>query len=116
MELIRFSKTDKPVSIDIQVEEAPVWSYIYVGDITFKSKSSAGGNSNHILGLPVNLDDDINSWDIRLGNISTSTLTATVTITWTQDDKVLNIWTRQIDVPAEAAVKISDDALLEATN
>jgi len=115
MELIRFNKNDKPVSIDIQVEEAPIWSYIYVGDLTFKSKSSAGGSSKHTLGLPVNLDDDINSWDIRLGNISKSALTATVTITWMQDNQVLNVWTRQIDVPAEAAAKVSDDALLEAT-
>lgn len=116
MELVQFSKNGGPVSIDIDIVDTDVWSYIYVSDLTFTNKSSTGNPSHHILGLPVNLDDDINSWDIRLGNIGTSTVTVTVTITWKQDGRTLNVWSRSVNVPAGAATKISDDALLDATN
>ncbi len=114
MELVQFNKNGGPVSIDVDIANANVWSYIYASDLTFTNKSSTGNPSHHILGLPVNLDDDINSWDIRLGNIGTSDITATVTITWKQDGHILNVWTQPVDVPAGAATKVSDDALLDA--
>lgn len=115
MELVQFKKNGGPVTIDIDILNN-VWSYIYESDLEFTNKSSTGDPSHHTLGVPVNLDDDINSWDIRLGNIGTSSITVPVKITWKQDGNILNEWSRQVDVPAGAATKISDDALLDATN
>jgi hypothetical protein len=114
MELIQFNKNGGPVTIDVDIAGASIWSYIYVGDFTFKNKSTNTPASNHTLGLPVNLDDDINSWDIRIGNISGSAIQATAKITWRQNGNVLNVWTKQVTVPAQSATKVSDDALLAA--
>jgi hypothetical protein len=115
MELIQFNKNGGPVTIDIVIDGLKVWSYVYSGDFTFKNNSVSGRERNHTLGLPVNLDNDINAWDIRFGNISENSIAAIATINWMQDGQVLNTWTRQVQVLGESATKISDDALLIGT-
>ena len=64
------------------------------------------------LAQPVNLDNDINSWDIRFGNISEDSIVAAATIHWKQDGQVLKTWTKQVLVPAESVANVSADALL----
>ena len=70
MELVQFNKNGGPVTIDIAVQGSNVWSYVYASDFTFKNNSAADKDPNHTLGLPVNLDNDVNAWDIRFGNMS----------------------------------------------
>ena len=112
MELIQFNKNGGPVVIDIEINGADIWSYEYVGDSTFKNNSGAAEASRHTLSAPGNLDNDINSWDIRFGNISEESIVAAATIRWKQDEQILRIWTKQVLVPAVSVVKVSDDALL----
>lgn len=112
MELIQFNKNGGPVTIDIAINGAKIWSYEYVGDSTFKNNSGASDDSKHTLSVPVNLDNDINSWDIRFGNISGDSIVSAATIHWKQDEQVLKSWTKQVLVPAESVTKVSDDALL----
>ena len=105
MELIQFNKNGGPVTIDITINGANIWSYEYVGDSTFKNNSGTSNGSSHILGSPGNLDNDINSWDIRFGNISDDSIVAAATIHWKQDGQVLKTWTEQVLVPAESVAK-----------
>ena len=112
MELIQFNKNGGPVTIDITINGANIWSYEYVGDSTFKNNSATSNGSTHILGSPVNLENDINSWDIRFGNISEDSIVAAATILWKQDGKVLKTWADQVMVPAESVASVSGDALL----
>ena len=112
MELIQFNKNGGPVTIDITINGANIWSYEYVGDSTFKNNSAAGNGSAHTLSLPANLDNDINSWDIRFGNISDDAIVAAATIHWKQDQQVLKTWSKRALIAAESAAKVSDDALL----
>jgi hypothetical protein len=112
MELIQFNKNGGPVTIDITINGASLWSYEYVGDSTFKNNSGTSNGSTHILGSPVNLENDINSWDIRFGNISDDSFVAAATVDWKQDGQVLKTWTERVLVPAESVANISADALL----
>jgi hypothetical protein len=112
MELIQFNKNGGAVTIDIVINGAKVWSYEYVGDSTFKNNSGTSDDSRHTLSQPVNLDNDINSWDIRFGNISEDAFVAAATIRWNQDGQLLKTWTKQVLVPGAAVAKVSDDALL----
>jgi hypothetical protein len=112
MELIQFNKNGGPVTIDITINGANVWSYEYVGDSTFRNNSGTSNGSAHILSSPVNLNNDINSWDIRFGNISKDSIVAAASIHWKQDGQVLKTWTEQVLVPAESVAKVSGDALL----
>ena len=112
MELIQFNKNGGPVTIEIVIQGADVWSYVYAGDFMFKNNSGTGRTASHTLGLPVNLDNDIHSWDIRFGNISDEIIAAAGIVTWKQDEQVINIWTKQVQVPPGSAIKISDDAFL----
>ncbi len=112
MELIQFNKNGGPVTIDIVINGAKIWSYEYVGDSTFKNNSGTSDDSKHTLSQPVNLDNDINSWDIRFGNISEDAFVAAATINWKQDEQLLKTWTKQVLVPGVSVTKLSDDALL----
>ena len=112
MELIQFNKNGGPVTIDITTNGANIWSYEYVGDSTFRNNSGTSNGSSHLLGSPVNLENDINSWDIRFGNISDDSAVAAATIHWKQDGQVLKTWTDQVLVPAESVASVSGDALL----
>lgn len=112
MELIQFNKNGGPVTIHITINGANIWSYEYVGDSTFKNNSATSNGSTHTLGSPVNLDNDINSWDVRFGNISEDSIVAAATILWKQDGKELKTWTEQVLVPAESVDKVSANALL----
>jgi hypothetical protein len=114
MELIQFNKNGGPVTIDITINGANIWSYEYAGDSTFKNNSGTSNGATHILGSPVNLNNDINSWDIRFGSISADSAVAEAIIRWRQDGQVLNTWTEQVMVPAESAANVSGDALLTA--
>jgi hypothetical protein len=112
MELIQFNKNGGAVTIDIVINGAKVWSYEYVGDSTFKNNSGTSDDSRHTLSLPVNLDNDINSWDIRFGNISEDAFVAAATIHWKQDGQLLKTWSKQVLVPGASVAKVSDDALM----
>ena len=112
MELIQFTKNGGPVTIDIAINGANIWSYEYVGDSTIKNNSDANNGSNHVLSTPLDLDNDVNSWDIRFGNISEDAIVAAATINWKQDEQLLKTWTKKTLVPADSATKVSDDALL----
>ena len=112
MELIQFNKNGGPVTIDITINGANIWSYEYVGDSTFKNNSATSNGSTHILGSPVNLENDINSWDIRFGNISEDSIVAVAAIHWKQDGQLLKTWPDQVLVPAESVASVSGDALL----
>ena len=112
MELIQFNKNGGPVTIDITINGANIWSYEYVGDSTFKNNSATSNGSSHILGSPVNLENDIHSWEIRFGNISEDSIVAAATIHWKQDGLVLKTWPKKVLVPAESVASVSGDALL----
>lgn len=112
MELIQFNKNGGPVTIDIVINGANIWSYEYVGDSTFKNNSGTGNEAAHTLGLSVNLDNDINSWDIRFGNISEDAFVAAATINWKQDGQLIKTWTKQVLVPGLSVANVFDDALL----
>jgi hypothetical protein len=114
MELIQFNKNGGPVTIDVVINGAKIWSYEYVGDVIIKNNSRKNDDSKHMLSLPVDLENDINSWDIRFGNISDDSFTASATINWRQDELLLKTWTKQVLVSGVSLAKISDDALLIA--
>ena len=112
MELIQFNNNGGPVTIDITINGANIWSYEYVGDSTFKNNTGTGNGSTHILGSPGSLDNDINSWDVRFANISNDSIVAAATVNWKQDGQVLKTWTEQVLVPAESIASVSANALL----
>src|SRR5258705_11823879 len=116
MELVKFNKTGGPVSIVITIS-SPDWSYEYASDATFKNNSGTViSPQNHVLGHPADLDNDVNSWEIRLVNSTSANANYITTIQWFQDASNLNTWTTgSVSVNANALEIKSNDVLLIRT-
>jgi hypothetical protein len=114
MEIIQFTKNGGQVTIDVTIDGVQIWSYVYAADRTFRNKANSGNPSHHALGLPIDLEDDNNVWDIRLGNLSKSVTPADITIRWKQGNTELKVWSQRVQVPAESAVQVSGDAMLHS--
>ena len=52
MELIQFNKNGGPVTIDVAINGANIWSYEYVGDLIFKNNSPNERRAPHIYSAP----------------------------------------------------------------
>ena len=113
MELIRFKKNGGPVTIHMKIEGLVAWRYKYVAeDKKFVKHSQMPEPYSHMLGLPHDLENDINSWDIQIGNPSDEDQNYTATIVWEQDDNKIHEWSRSKTIKPDAAVVEEDDCLL----
>ena len=73
MKLIKFQNNGGVVTIHIAIEGLVTWRYVYACDNgTFKKNNQDKGPFIHTLGLPHELNNDIDAWDISLANISDS--------------------------------------------
>jgi hypothetical protein len=116
MELIKFKKDGGGVSIRISIVGLVAWRSVYVADEKkFVNNSQSLGPTKHLLGFPHDLQNDVHSWDIQLGNPSDDKQSYKIEIEWEQDENQLHVWTRKGELPKDKAKVEMDDALLVGT-
>jgi hypothetical protein len=115
MELVKFDKEGGVVSFKVTVTGLVAWRYVYVADnYKFSKTNQDPPPYEHALGLPSEINNEINTWDFQLGNLSTASATYTVEITWWQDGKQLREpWSRKGTLaPPQNAINVPDSAML----
>lgn len=99
MAVVFINKAGGPVTVEIEVTaESPVlWSYNYVFEQnadhaigSFSGKGQGSGKREHALGLPHELENDLNTWAVALANTGKSKQDYQLHVRWKQDGAVLN--------------------------
>ncbi|MFQ5754168.1 MAG: hypothetical protein ACE5HI_19450 [bacterium] len=99
--------------IQITIEGLVTWRYVYACDNgTFKKNSQDPGPFIHTLGLPHELNNDTDSWDIYLANISDKEQKYTAQIKWQQDGRELHTWQKSGSLPSDSSDVKQDNAWL----
>ncbi len=98
MAVVFINKAGGPVTVEIEVTaESPVlWLYNYVFEQnanhaigSFSGKGQGSGKREHALGLPHELENDLNTWAVALTNTGKSTQDYQLHVRWKQDGAVL---------------------------
>ena len=115
MELVKYRFQGEAVIIEVTIRGLVAWRYVYnADDRRFVRTSQDSGPSVHTLGLPHELNNDINNWDVQLANLSDANQDYEVAITWKQDGNVLHVWRPEPGSLAPGAVKIEPGSALIA--
>ena len=116
MEMIRFSSTGGAVSFSVTIAGLVVWRYRYEADgATFIRKSSEGHPPPHALGMPQELQGDVNGWDVHVVSPDDKEREYRIELSWRQDGQEIHRWERQGKVKENTPSTESGSAfLLEA--
>lgn len=115
MELIKFKKGGGVVTIEIIITGKVTWRYKYVSDNKIFVKNSLSNPPFiHSLGLPHDLENDVNTWDIQIGNLSDEVQKYTIEIRWIQDDNLIHQWpkVKEREIKADSASVEQEQGLL----
>lgn len=113
METVKVDSKGGVVVVQITVEGTVAWSYKYACDKgTYSNNSAKRAVSVHTLGLPHELSNDIDSWDIVVGNIDDAKQAYVVNVEWIQDNEKLHGWKKAGTLEANKSQKLTDDAWL----
>jgi hypothetical protein len=105
MEIINVPKDGGPVTLQVEIVALLAWNYSYSAqDAQFTGKSSLPGPRKHALGLPEELNTDVNGWDVHLANVGDDAQAYVVKLVWSQNGNELHAWIRQGNVGAEDVV------------
>ena len=107
--IVRIKKNGGPVHVTITVETVAAmrwwYEYAYEKNQQFQGKGEGSKIDAYALGMPHEIDNDINTWVIALANIGNVQQDFTMRITWNQDGVELSDkWekTGRIDANSES--------------
>jgi hypothetical protein len=114
MELVQFSKNGDVVTFRVTVNGTLAWRYVYVADnYKFSKTNQDSPPYEHAVGLPNEINNEINTWDFQLGNLSAAAVPYTLEITWMQNGNPIHSWNQSGTITAsQKATTVSDSAML----
>ncbi len=81
------------VSIRFDIRTRIEWRYTYRSEEYNFTRGAAEPPADHTLGTPLEVNANIDSWDIKLINAGDSEEPYVVSLTWLQDGRQIQKWT-----------------------
>ena len=103
VEFLKFKKDKGVVSIKVQIDNVPIWNYLYKEDSEYENDTAQNDPMEHTLGKPHELKRPIHEWRFILTNPASFEITASVRIQWFQE---VDGQVKQIHSWKEDSVKI----------
>lgn len=103
------------VTIDVEIEGTPVWSYLYDEDQLHRNAASEKKPGHHTLGQPHELIDSNHDWEFRLANPTDNEITVQVSIEWKQSGAIIANWSEKVKIDGGSGELVFGNGLVSKT-
>jgi len=115
MDILTYKKNEGLLWIEVTITGTPTWYYYYLEDQFHENGLYSNKPKKHTLGEPHELIKQNHTWLFKLANPSDNDISCTLTIQWFQimggQTKLIHMWTRNVDVPAQSGSEMGDSVL-----